>query len=516
MIELTREGLLIFLGGVSFTTVVGWLLVHGWVQRAAQKAQEILELKKKEAELTAKSICTQAEIEANELRRNVESELRVREKRLSESQSEIAAAESKIAQLQASLQNRLQAIEYRQKKISLKEKELEQTSSTYLEKLEAVTGHSIAELEVQILEETKVKAHKQALAIHRGIIGRAEEEAENKAKELLVNAMQRVTQNKMHDVTATIIQIAGDEIKGRLIGKEGRNIKSFEAETGTTLVVDESPDSVMISSFDPVRREIAKIALKELIEDGRIHPGTIEHNVAKAKNTVDANIDKLGYQAVNHLNLKNIPEEIITLLGKLHYRLSCNQNTLDHSIEVATLAGLCAEELGLDPTPAKRAGLFHDMGKAISAEYNGSHAKAGAQILESYQEDPRVINAVAAHHCEVEDTTIYAGIIRTADRLSATRPGTRTDSIKGYINRIQKLEKIAQDIRGVQEAYALQAGKEIRVIVEPSIITDDEAQSISEEIKMKIENTLQNPSDIRVTVIRERRYTATAIAPSIT
>jgi ribonuclease Y len=296
-------------------------------------------------------------------------------------------------------------------------------------------------------------------------------------------------------------------MKGRLIGREGRNIKSFEQVTGTTLLIDETPESVLVSSFDPVRREIARLALEALIRDGRIHPANIEDFVEKARNQVLANACELGSAAVNDLGLPPPNPSITELLGRLHFRLSINQNTLAHSIEVARLSGLIATELGLDPLPAKRAGLFHDIGKAMdSDECDCSHALAGARILRRCDEDPRVINAVAAHHGEEEPTSIYAPILVLADKISAARPGARTNSQDGYIERMKKLEVIARDFPGVSEAYAVMAGREMRVIVSPDKLTAEESKEIARKIRARIEDELQYPGTIHLVIIREQRF----------
>ena len=301
-----------------------------------------------------------------------------------------------------------------------------------------------------------------------------------------------------------------EEMKGRIIGREGRNIKSFEAATGVTLLIDESPQLVLISSFDPVRREIARSALDALVKDGRIHPASIEEFVARAREEIDLVTTQAGEDAVTKLNINGLHPEIIKLLGKLKYRFSYNQNVLDHSVETAFLASLIASEVGLDPNLAKRAGLLHDIGKAASGELEGSHAHIGAEFIKRYGETPIVTNAVAAHHEEVKPETIYAGIVILADTISATRPGARAESIAGYVQRLDRLEKLALSLEGVQQAFAIQAGREIRVVVSPQQVTDDRAREIAKQLRARIEAELQYPSTIKITVIREARFTETA------
>lgn len=333
---------------------------------------------------------------------------------------------------------------------------------------------------------------------------------ENEARRVLVDTMQRLMLTPCSDTSATVVKIPNEETKGRLIGKEGRNIKSFEAATGTTLAIDESPGSVMVSSFDPVRREIAHIALKVLIRDGRINPASIEEVVQKTKDEIDQKIIEEGEKALEVLGIIDVHPEIVGILGKLYYRLSNNQNTLEHSIEVAHACKLIACELKLDPSIAKRCGMFHDLGKAMSCEIENSHAMAAANLLQKYGEDARVVNAVAASHNEVISESVYAEILKIADALSASRPGARADAMEEYIKRIQNLEVLALSYPGVVEAYAIQAGRELRVIVSPEAYQDDEALLLAGRIRTHIEEKMVYPGKIKVTVIREQRFVETA------
>jgi ribonuclease Y len=300
-------------------------------------------------------------------------------------------------------------------------------------------------------------------------------------------------------------------MKGRIIGREGRNIRTFEHATGTTLMIDETPDSVLISCFDPVRREVARIALEALLRDGRIHPASIEDEVIKAEEEMHSNVIDLGESALRKLRLHDVHPEVVVLLGKLNYRLSNNQNTLAHSVEVANLCALIASEIALDPTIAKRAGLFHDIGKAVDEEYTGSHALVGADVLKQHGEDSRVVNAAAAHHNEVPAESAYAGLVMVADSLSAVRPGARASSIEGFIQRVRSIEEIAASERGVVEAYAIQAGREVRVIVQPDVLGDEEARQLARKIRRRIEEELNYPGTVDITVIREQRFSETAV-----
>lgn len=362
-----------------------------------------------------------------------------------------------------------------------------------------------------LLRDTEKDCAEEIHELRRGILARSESEVADEGRRILLAAMQRITSQPMNDATATVVTLPSEEMKGRIIGREGRNIRTFEHATGTTLMIDETPDSVLISCFDPVRREIARIALEALLRDGRIHPSSIEDEVQKAEEEMHSNVIEFGENALRKLRLTRVHPEIVVLLGKLHYRLSNNQNTLAHSVEVANLCALIASEIGLDPMIAKRAGLFHDIGKAVDEEYSGSHAMAGAEIIKQHGEDPRVVNAAAAHHKEVPAESAYAGLVMVADSLSAVRPGARASSIDGFISRVRSIEEIAQSESGVVDAYAIQAGREVRVIVEPRAVSDDEARQIARKIRSRIEEELNYPGSIEVTVIREQRFSETAV-----
>ncbi|MCL4160536.1 UNVERIFIED_CONTAM: hypothetical protein GTU68_004733 [Idotea baltica] len=322
--------------------------------------------------------------------------------------------------------------------------------------------------------------------------------------------MQRIASKPNNEITAAVVQLPNDDMKGRIIGREGRNIKCFETATGTTLLIDESPQMVLVSSFDPVRREIAKCALERLVNDGRIHPATIEEFVGEARNDVDQIVEQAGDAAVGQLKISRIHPEVVSLLGKLRFRTSYSQNVLEHSIEVGVLCSLMASELGLDPNIAKRAGLLHDIGKSIDGEYEGSHALVGADFVKARGEDDIVVNAVAAHHEEVAPESLYAGLVILADTISAVRPGARAETISAYIDRLRTLEELALSFPGVKAAYAIQAGREIRVVVNPDVVCDDTAGELGRDLRARIEDELDYPSSIRITVIREQRFTETA------
>lgn len=347
----------------------------------------------------------------------------------------------------------------------------------------------------------------EARHLHDSVLGVAEEAVAEEARRRLIAAMQRLTPQVTQQATAVSVSIPGEDMKGRLIGREGRNIRTFEQATGTTLFIDETPDAVIVSCFDPVRREIARIALQAIVSDGRVSPTLIEESITAARTRVLESARQLGRATVRDLGLAPLDPAIEELLGKLNFRLSANQNTLEHSIEVARLCSMLASELGLDPLPAKRAGLLHDIGKAIEAEAENSHALAGASLLQRLGEDPRVVNAVAAHHREVPPESVYAPLVMIADAVSGSRPGARASSLEGLIRRQRGLEAIALGFTGVQEAFAVQAGRELRVIVQPEQIDDAGAGDLARRIRIQVEQTLNFPGTVRIVVIRERRFT---------
>jgi ribonuclease Y len=409
------------------------------------------------------------------------------------------------------LSKREKTVSEAQQQVEEAEHEAEKTRRLYRMKL-----HQIAQMDTEEARQHLIRSTEQACAqeledLRQQYLGKTESELAEEARRVLLAAMQRITSQPMHDATATVVSLPSDEMKGRIIGREGRNIRTFEHATGTTLMIDETPDSVLISCFDPVRREVARIALDALLRDGRIHPASIEEAVLQAEEEMNNNVIELGEGAVRELRLSNVHPEVIGILGKLHYRLSNNQNTLAHSVEVANLCALLASEIGLDVTLAKRAGLFHDLGKAVDEAYSGSHAIVGADVIKQHGEDARVVNAVAAHHKEVEPESAYAGLVMVADSLSAVRPGARASSIDGFIQRVRSIEAIALKQSGVSDAYAIQAGREVRVIVEPEVVSDEEARQIARKIRTRIESELNYPGSIEITVIREQRFSETAV-----
>ncbi|MEM9227102.1 MAG: ribonuclease Y [Verrucomicrobiota bacterium] len=496
--------------GAALAYLLGWLLMRHRLRGFHEKAAAILEHAQKEAELTSREMRAKAELEFEKER--VERENVLNERR------------QKIQREEADLQERRVEVDRTRQRLSVSENEVQQIRSSMLSEqaryenladnyetlLKRIADISDDEARKLLVEEARTQSADEILAIKQELIAQTEEETKAEASRILVDVMQRIASTPGNETSATMVDIPNEEMKGRIIGREGRNIKAFERATGVTLMIDETPGTILVSSFDPVRREVARLALERLVRDGRIHPVSIEETVSAVEQEMDGHVIQLGEEALLRLRLGGMHPEVVRLLGKLNYRLSNNQNTLEHSIEVAFLASLLASELGLDPEIAKRCGLLHDLGKAIEHDYEGSHAASASRLLQRHGEDPAVVNAVACSHGEVEATSIYAGLLKVADSLSAVRPGARTDSMDGYVQRVKSLEETAMAFPGVSEAYAVQAGREIRVIVSPEAVDDAGARSLARQIRQRIEDELQYPGTIKVTLVREQRFTETA------
>ncbi|HZJ47848.1 MAG TPA: ribonuclease Y, partial [Acidimicrobiia bacterium] len=349
------------------------------------------------------------------------------------------------------------------------------------------------------------EARREAMVLVRDMEIRAREEADRRARRILATAIQRLAAEVVTESTVSVVELPSDDMKGRIIGREGRNIRAFEAITGVNLIVDDTPEAVSVSSFDPVRREIARLALERLVQDGRIHPASIEEMFEKAKAEVEESVRDAGEWALVEVGVSRVHPELVTLLGRLKYRTSYGQNVLKHLVESAHLAGMLASELGIDPVPVKRAALLHDLGKAVTHEVDGSHALIGAEIARRFGEDPAVVHGIEAHHNEVEPRTVLAVIVQAADAVSAARPGARREALESYVRRLEKLEELAYDFKGVEKVFAMQAGREVRVVVDPGKIDDLGASDLARRIAKRLEEDLQYPGQIQVTVIRELR-----------
>jgi len=461
---------------------------------------------KKEAMLEAKDIVYQAKTEA--------------EKELRERRSDVNQLEKRLRQKEETLdrkfdQNEKRELELnmREREYSAKERAIQEKEATYVqlvkaqtEALEKISGISVEEARQEILRRTEEDSRLEIAKVIKKIEDEAKENAEKKAKEIIGFAIQRYASDYVADATVSAVSLPGDEMKGRIIGREGRNIRALEAATGVDLIVDDTPEMVTLSGFDPVRREIAKLALERLIADGRIHPTRIEEVVEKVRKEVDANIREEGEKAIFDLGLSGIHPELIKTLGRLKYRTSYGQNMLQHSREVAYLAGMMAGEIGVDTKLAKRAGLLHDLGKAIDHETEGSHQEIGSNLAKKFGENYKVVNAIYSHHGDADPLTVEAALVAAADALSAARPGVRRESIEHYLKRLEELEKLALSFKGVEKCYAIQAGREIRIIVKPEEVNDELSAMIARDLSKKIEAEMSYPGQIKVTVIRESRH----------
>ncbi|MDE3084412.1 MAG: ribonuclease Y [Verrucomicrobiota bacterium] len=496
--------------GVAAGFLAAWMITSHLRRIAKLSADQLLDVAKREAAVAAQEAKQKAEEEIAQRRaeltrefdrREIETDLRLRE---------IRSHEESLALLDYQLDQRQERLERENAGIKQARDAMRSLSKSLRKRLEGVSQMDAEEIKKQLRDEVMLECQDELRNLRREMLDRSEQDIQNEAKRILLSAMQRLSSKPNNDVTATIVHLPSEEMKGRIIGREGRNIKAFEAATGVTLLIDESPQMVLISSFDPVRREVARSSLEGLIKDGRIHPASIEEFVKRAEEEVGLNLTQAGEDAVTRLNITGLHPEIIKLLGKLKHRFSYTQNVLDHSVEVGFLCSMIASEVGLDPNVAKRAGLLHDIGKAVEGEYEGSHALIGAEFIKRYGETSIVANAVAAHHEEVKPETIYAGLVILADTVSAVRPGARAESMTNYLQRLERLEKLALSMEGVQQAFAIQAGREIRIVVKPEVVTDEQARTLAKVLRKKIEEELQYPSTIKVTVIREARFTETA------
>ncbi|MGN0764061.1 MAG: ribonuclease Y [Aristaeellaceae bacterium] len=470
---------------------------------AVRKADEY----KKEKVLEAKEEILRAKAEND--REKAENERELRERR-----NEVQRTERRLLQREETLDKKADNMEAREDSLNKKQAEIqklqEETEAMHgrqVQELERIAGMTQDEAKQVIVERVQKDAFHDAAAMVRDIEARAKEEGEKKARNIIALAIQKCAADHVAESTVSVIALPNDDMKGRIIGREGRNIRALETATGVDLIIDDTPEAVIVSAFDPVRREIARIAVEKLIMDGRIHPARIEEMVEKAKKEVDNQIREAGENAVFETNQHGIHHELVKLLGRLRYRTSYGQNVLKHSIEVSHLAGLMAAELGADVQLAKRAGLLHDIGKAVDHEAEGTHVTLGGELARKYHESPDVIHAILAHHNDVEPQTVEAVLVQAADAISAARPGARRESLENYIKRLEKLEEISMSFDGVEKCYAIQSGREVRIMVKPDDVTDEGTKILAKEIAKRIEKEMEYPGQIRVNVIRETRST---------
>ncbi|MDI6844191.1 MAG: ribonuclease Y [Anaerosomatales bacterium] len=491
--------------GVAIGYLAHRYFVSDAIARSRESAERLLEDAKRQAETTKKEMLLEAKDEIFRMKAQAEEENKERRK-------DLAALENRLMQREEALERRAEALDKREHQLSSMqgqiqkmEKDLQEAIAQERERLEALAGMTTEQARQVLLERVRQDVTHDAAMIIREAETRAREEAERKARNIVSIAIQRVAADHTAESTVSVVHIPSDDLKGRLIGREGRNIRAFEQLTGINLIIDDTPEAVILSSFDPVRREIGRVTLEGLIADGRIHPARIEEMFAKATALVEQQIRDAGEAAALEVGIPNLHSDLIRTLGRLKFRTSYGQNVLKHSLEVAYLAGVIASELGVDPKVAKRAGLLHDIGKAIDHEVEGPHAVIGADLARRLGESPDVVHCIEAHHADVEPATVEAVIVQAADAVSASRPGARRETLESYIKRLEKLEKIAESHKGVEKSYAMQAGREIRVMVKPDEISDAESTVLAREIAKQIEEELQYPGQIKVMVIRESR-----------
>ncbi|MBO5051065.1 MAG: ribonuclease Y [Clostridia bacterium] len=501
--------------GVAVGVIVGLIIGIAYRKKVAEKAigsaeeqaKKIVNDAMHEAEAKKKESLLEAKEEILTLKNETENELKERRKEVSRQERRIAQKEENIDAKMEALDQKEAALGDKQLKLDELKGEIEATLQKQIVTLEKISGVTSEEAKDMLLARAESEiAHETALKLSE-YEARFKEEADSKAKDILSLAIQRCAADHVSEVAISVVPLPNEEMKGRIIGREGRNIRTIETMTGVELIIDDTPEVITISGFDPIRREVARLALEKLISDGRIHPARIEEMVEKAQRDVENSIKQAGEKAIFETGVHGINPEMIKLLGRLKYRTSYGQNVLRHSIEVSLLSGMLADELGVDSTLAKRAGLLHDIGKALTQEAEGSHVQLGVEVAQKYHENKDVIHAIEAHHGDVEAKSVVAFIVQAADAISAARPGARRENVENYIKRLQKLEELANEFNGVDKSFAIQAGREIRIMVKPEIISDDQMKLLAHDIAQKIEGELEYPGQIKVNLIRESRIT---------
>lgn len=499
----------IFLISAMVFTVVGVMIrkkiAESKMQGAEQEARRIIESAKKEAENKKREEIYKAQEEIMNQRKELDQEIKER-------RGEVLLQERRNVQKEENLENKMNLLEKKERelerknlKLDEKNNEIEEVLNKQMGELQRISGLTKEEAKTYLLSELEKELTLEKANVIKDFEQRTKEKSEKSAKEIISYAIQKCAADHTSETTVSIVELPSDEMKGRIIGREGRNIKTLETLTGIDLIIDDTPEAVVISGFDPLRREVAKIALEKLIDDGRIHPAKIEEMVEKAKEQLETTIREEGERAILETGVVGLHPDIVKLIGKLKYRTSYGQNVLNHSIEVSNLARIMAEELGLDARLARRAGLLHDIGKALDHDMEGTHVEIGVDILKKYKENEMVINAVQAHHGDVEPKTMEAVLVQAADAISASRPGARRETLETYIKRLEQLEKIADSFDGVEKSFAIQAGREIRIIVKPDKINDAQMTLMARDIAKKVEDEMEYPGQIKVNIIRETR-----------
>jgi ribonuclease Y len=514
MLMIILSAVIALVAGVALGFIMRKVIAEGQIASAKTYSTQIIENAKKEAAALVK----EAELEAKDKMLKAQADF---DSRTKEERRDLQNLENRLRQREENIDKRVEVVEKKEKdvntrntqlndldkKLKSQEEELSKSIGEQRKKLEAISGLSAEAAKNELINSLVEDARRESLNTIKRIEEETKENAEKKAREIITTAIQRVAADHTSEISVSVVPLPNEEMKGRIIGREGRNIKTLETMTGVDFIIDDTPEAVTISAFDPVRREIARLSLEKLITDGRIHPGRIEEIVEKTKHEMELRLKELGEQAAMDVGITNLHPELIKLLGKLHYRTSYGQNVLKHSLEMAYITSILAAELKVPSTVAKRAALLHDIGKAIDHEQEGSHVQLGVDAAKKYGESEIVINAIASHHGDTEAKYIESVLVQAADGISAARPGARKESLENYIKRLENLEKIASSFEGVAKTYAIQAGREIRIMVEQESVDDMKAYQLSKDIAKKIESELEYPGQIKVTVIREVRAT---------
>ena len=505
--------ILIIIAAVLISLAIGILLgivyrkkvAESKIQGAENEAKRLIDLAKIEAENLRKEEIFKAKEEIMTSRKELDQENKERRGEVQKQETRLIQKEENLEKRSENFEKREREVEKELHNIENQKQELEKLYDQEMVELQKIAALTKEEAKQKLLSEMEKELTAEKAQLIREQEQKAKETATKNAKEILCYAVQKCAADHSQETTVSIVALPNDEMKGRIIGREGRNIKALETLTGIDLIIDDTPEAVVLSGFDPLRREVAKIALEKLIDDGRIHPAKIEEMVEKAKEEVDSIIKEEGERAVLETGVIGLHPDLVKLIGKLKYRTSYGQNVLNHSIEVSNLARIMAEELGLDPKLARRAGLLHDIGKALDHDMEGTHVEIGVEVLKKYKENPLVINAVEAHHGDVEPQTLEAVLIQAADAISASRPGARRETLEAYIKRLQNLEEIADSFEGVEKSFAIQAGREVRIVVKPEKISDDQMTILARDVAKKVENEMDYPGQIKVNIIRETR-----------
>ena len=477
------------------------------VGSAEEKAREIIDNAVKTAEMEKSKVLLDAKEESIKAKNEMEKEIRERRAEVSKSERRVQQKEDNLDRKLENVEKREAGLNSREERMNKEKAEIAKLNQQRLQELERISGLTSEQAKEMLLKAVEEDVKTDAAKIVKESLAQAKDEVNKKARDIVVTAIQQCAADHVAEATISVVQLPSDEMKGRIIGREGRNIRTLETLTGVELIIDDTPEAVVLSSFDPVRREIARLALEKLIVDGRIHPARIEEMVEKARKEVDNSIREAGEAATLEVGVHGINPELIKLLGRMKYRTSYGQNALKHSIEVGHLCGLLAAEVGEDVRTAKRAGLLHDIGKSVDKEMEGSHVQLGVELCKKYKENPIIVNAVAAHHGDCEPESLIALLVQAADTISAARPGARRDTMDSYTNRIQQLEDITNDFKGVDKSFAIQAGREVRVMVVPDKVSDADMVLLARDISKRIEDEMQYPGQIKVNVIRESRVT---------